>query len=81
MIQIDFSQPSTWRGSAMTLAGAAGLWYIAPEIQALSQATTADQVQFFLSKTTALATAIGLAGQTASGLVGVLFSDKGKTNV
>ncbi len=81
MIQIDILQPSTWRGSVMTLAGAAGIWYIAPEIQALSHATTTDQVQFLLSKTTAMATAIGLAGQTASGLIGILFSDKGSTNV
>lgn len=81
MIQIDINQPSTWRGAAMTLAGAAGLWYIAPEISALSQATTADQVQFFLGKATALATAIGLAGQTASGFIGILFSDKGAANV
>lgn len=78
MIAIDMKEPSTWRGIAMSIAGAAGLWYIAPEIGALSKATTADQVQFFLSKATALATAIGLAGQTASGLIGILFSDATK---
>lgn len=81
MIQIDINQPSTWRGAVMTLAGAAGLWYIAPEISALSKATTAEQVGFFLSKASALATAIGLAGQTASGLIGILFSDKEVSNV
>ncbi len=76
MIKIDISQPSTWRGAVMAVAGFAGLWYIAPEISALSKATTAEQVGFFLSKASALATAIGLAGQTMSGLIGLLFIDK-----
>lgn len=62
----------------MAWAGAAGLWYISPEISALAKATTADQVQFFLGKATALATAIGLVGQTASGLIGILFDDNPK---
>lgn len=76
MISVDFSQPSTWRGIAMAGAGIAGGWYMLPEIQSLSSASTPDQVQFFLSKTTALATAIGLFGQTVSGLIGILFNDK-----
>lgn len=76
MINIDITQPSTWRGTVMALAGGAGLWYISPEIAALAAATTTDQVQFHLSKATALATAIGLSGQTASGVIGMIFSDK-----
>lgn len=60
----------------MAGAGIAGGWYMLPEIQSLSSASTPDQVQFFLSKTTALATAISLFGQTVSGLIGILFSDK-----
>jgi hypothetical protein len=75
MIQIELSQPSTWRGVFMAMAGLSGLWYIAPEISALSKAATPEQVQFFLGKATALATAIGLAGQTASGMIGIIFSD------
>ncbi|MBK7544098.1 MAG: hypothetical protein IPI57_20670 [Candidatus Competibacteraceae bacterium] len=78
MISVDFTQPSTWRGVVMAVTGIAGLYYIGPEISALSASSTPDQVQFFLSKTTALASAIGLAGQTASGLIGTIFSDKVK---
>jgi hypothetical protein len=76
MIFIDFLQPSTWRGIVMAASGIAGLYFIVPEIMALSASSTPEQVQFFLSKTTALASAIGLAGQTASGLIGTIFSDK-----
>lgn len=76
MIFVDFTQPSTWRGIVMVASGIAGLYFIGPEIVALSASSTPDQVQFFLSKATALASAIGLAGQTASGLIGTIFSDK-----
>ena len=77
MVKINFSQPSTWRGIVMALAGCAGLYLMAPEIAALSASSTIEQVQFFLAKTTALATGIGLVGQTISGLIGTIFSDKG----
>jgi hypothetical protein len=78
MISVDFTQPSTWRGIVMAASGVVGLYFIGPEIAALSASSTPDQVQFFLSKTTALASAIGLAGQTASGLIGTIFNDKVK---
>lgn len=77
MIAIDLKERSTWRGIATAIAGSAGLYYIGPEVAALSAATTTEQVQFIALKSTAIATAIGLAGQTASGLIGVIFSDKG----
>lgn len=77
MISIDLKERSTWRGIAMAIAGGFGLYYIGPEISALSTATTTEQVQFLALKSTAIATAIGLAGQTASGLIGIIFSDKG----
>lgn len=81
MITIDLSERSTWRGAAMVAAGAGGLWLIVPEILAISHAASSTQLEFALSKVTALATAIGLAGQTASGLIGVMFSDQGKSDV
>lgn len=77
MVKIDFSQSSTWRGIVMALAGCVGLYLMAPDIVALSASSTTEQVQFFLAKTTALATSIGLVGQTISGLIGTIFSDKG----
>lgn len=76
MISVDFSQPSTWRGIAMAGAGFAGLWYLLPEINAIYEAVTNEQLQFHGKKIETLAMAIGLAGQTISGLVGVLFNDK-----
>lgn len=81
MIKVDFSERSTWRGVTMIVAGLAGLYLIGPEIVAISKTTDSAQLQFVLSKVTALATAIGLAGQTASGLIGIIFSDKGQGNV
>lgn len=81
MLRIDLTQPSTWRGIVMAASGIAGLYYIGPEISALSASSTPDQVQFLLSKTTALASAIGLAGQAASGLIGTLFAEKESKNV
>lgn len=78
MISIDLKERSTWRGIAMVIAGGFGMYYIGPEIAALSAATTAEQVQFLTLKSTAVATAVGLAGQTVSGLIGIIFSDKEK---
>ena len=76
MISIDLKERSTWRGIAMVIAGGFGMYYIGPEIAALSAATTTEQVQFLTLKSTAVATAVGLAGQTVSGLIGIIFSDK-----
>lgn len=78
MISIDLKERSTWRGIAMVIAGGFGMYYIGPEIAALSAATTTEQVQFLTLKSTAVATAVGLAGQTVSGLIGIIFSDKEK---
>ena len=78
MISIDMKERSTWRGIAMVIAGGFGMYYIGPEIAALSAATTTEQVQFLTLKSTAVATAVGLAGQTVSGLIGIIFSDKEK---
>lgn len=75
MITIDLSERSTWRGAAMAVAGAGGLYLIIPEILQISHAASSEQLEFALAKVTALASAIGLAGQTASGLIGVMFSD------
>ena len=75
MISINLSERSTWRGAAMAAAGAGGLYLIIPEIVAISQAASSAQLEFSLAKVTALASAVGLAGQTASGLIGVMFSD------
>jgi hypothetical protein len=81
MITIDLSERSTWRGAVMAVAGAGGLYLIIPEIMAISQAESSAQLGFALEKVTALASGIGLAGQTASGLIGMLFGDKGKSDV
>lgn len=81
MITIDLSERSTWRGAAMAVAGAGGLYLIVPEIMAISQAESSAQLGFALEKVTALASGIGLAGQTVSGLIGVMFSDQGKSDV
>ena len=75
MITIDLSDGSTWRGAVMAATGAVGLYLIA-----ISNAESSAQIGFALEKVTALASGIGLAGQTASGLIGMLFSDKGKQN-
>lgn len=80
MITIDLSDGSTWRGAVMAATGAVGLYLIIPEIIAISNAESSAQIGFALEKVTALASGIGLAGQTASGLIGMLFSDKGKQN-
>lgn len=80
MITIDLSERSTWRGAAMAVAGAGGLYLIIPEILQISHAASSAQLEFALAKVTALASAIGLAGQTASGLIGVMFSDKGQSD-
>lgn len=81
MITIDLSERSTWRGAAMAVAGAGGLYLIIPEILEISRAASSAQLEFALAKVTALATAIGLAGQMASGLIGIMFSDKGQSDV
>lgn len=81
MITIDLSERSTWRGAAMAVAGAGGLYLIIPEILEISHAASSAQLEFALAKVTALASAIGLAGQTASGLIGIMFSDKGQSDV
>lgn len=81
MITIDLSERSTWRGAAMAVAGAGGLYLIIPEILEISHAASSAQLEFALAKVTALATAIGLAGQMASGLIGIMFSDKGQSDV
>lgn len=80
MITIDLSERSTWRGAAMAVAGAGGLYLIIPEILQISHAASSAQLEFALAKVTALASAIGLAGQMASGLIGVMFSDKGQSD-
>jgi hypothetical protein len=80
VITIDLSERSTWRGAAMAVAGAGGLYLIIPEILQISHAASSAQLEFALAKVTALASAIGLAGQTASGLIGVMFSDKGQSD-
>ena len=77
MLSVDLSQPSTWRGVAMLLAGAIATWLIAPEIAAIRVAIDLEQVQFASTKALALGTACSALGQIASGLIGVLFSDKG----
>jgi hypothetical protein len=79
MITIDLSERSTWRGAIMAVAGAGGLYLIIPEILAISQAESSAQIGFAVEKVTALASGIGLAGQTASGLIGMLFGDKGES--
>lgn len=64
----------------MFVAGAGGLYLIVPEILAISHAESSAQIGFAIEKVTALASGIGLAGQTASGLIGMLFGDKVKQN-
>ena len=42
MTPIDLKERSTWRGIAMVIAGGFGMYYIGPEIAALSAATTTE---------------------------------------
>ena len=75
-IRSSWLQHKIDRDKAERAAGAGGLYLIIPEIVAISQAASSAQLEFSLAKVTALASAVGLAGQTASGLIGVMFSDK-----
>lgn len=76
MISIDIKERSTWRGAVMAVTGLFALGFLAPTIFEMFGATSQEHLQLLILKSTAIASAIGLAGQTASGLIGTLFSDK-----
>lgn len=81
MIQIDFSEPSTWRGLIDIVCGGIGIYMLVPIVFAMMDANTTEQLQFLAFKSVTIASAIGLTGQTIRGFVGTLFSDKGASNV
>lgn len=77
MISVDFRERSTWRGIVMAVTGLLALGLISPIIVEMFNATTTEHLQFLGLKSTIIGAAIGLTGQTASGLIGIVFSDKG----
>lgn len=81
MIKIDWSEKSTWRGAAMFVAGTIGFVLLVPVVIEIFNATSSEQVKFALEKSTAIAGACMSVGQTVSGLIGIIFSDKGQVNV
>ena len=76
MININLSERSTWRGMVRIVAGSVGLCLLVPVAIEIAQATSPDQIKFALTKATAFASASGLVGETITGLIGFLFSDK-----
>ncbi len=76
MISVDFRECSTWRGVVMAVTGLTALGLILPIIYYMYGATTTEHLQFLALKSTTIGAAIGLAGSTISGLIGVIFSDK-----
>lgn len=80
MISIDIKERSTWRGIVMALTGLIALGCLAPTIFEMFGATSQEHLQLLILKSTAITSAIGLAGQTASGLIGTLFTDKVSKN-
>lgn len=77
MISIDIKERSTWRGIVMAITGLLALGFLLPIIVEMFDATTTEHLQFLGLKSTIIGTAIGLTGQTVSGLIGLIFSDKG----
>lgn len=77
MVSIDFKERSTWRGIIMAITGLLALSLILPIIVEMFNATTTEHLQFLGLKSTIIGAAIGLTGQTVSGLIGLIFSDKG----
>lgn len=77
MISIDIKERSTWRGIVMAVTGLLALGFLLPIIVEMFDATTTEHLQFLGLKSTIIGAAIGLTGQTVSGLIGIIFSDKG----
>lgn len=77
MISIDIKERSTWRGIVMVVTGLSALGFLSPIIVEMFNATTTEHLQFLGLKSTIIGAAIGLTGQTVSGLIGIIFSDKG----
>lgn len=80
MISIDIKERSTWRGIIMVVTGIIALGFLAPIIFEMFNATSQEHLQLLIMKSTAIASAIGLIGQTVSGLIGTLFADKAGKN-
>lgn len=76
MFSINLSERSTWRGIVMAITGLFALGLITPIIFDMFEATTTEHLQFLGLKSTIIGAAIGLAGQTVSGLIGIVFGDK-----
>lgn len=76
MISIDIKERSTWRGIVMAITGLLALGFLLPIIVEMFDATTTEHLQFLGLKSTIIGAAIGLTGQTVSGLIGLIFSDK-----
>lgn len=76
MISINLSERSTWRGAVRIVAGSIGLCLLVPVVIEIANATSPEQIKFALTKATAFASAPGLVGETISGIIGFLFSDK-----
>lgn len=77
MISVDFKERSTWRGVVMSVTGLFALSLTLPIIVEMFNATTTEHLQFLGLKSTIIGAAIGLTGQTVSGLIGIIFNDKG----
>lgn len=77
MISIDIKERSTWRGIVMAVTGLLALGFLLPIIVEMFDATTTEHLQFLGLKSTIIGAAIGLTGQTVSGLIGIIFNDKG----